>query len=101
MGRSKVDVLKSAEATAAETKSAIIMAQRDRRGGLQARALVSMISKADSRIRYFLTFTRLMDKRPIGVIASDWALYHSIVAGWVEQGDVSPDVLEIFNTQQI
>ncbi|WP_262694359.1 hypothetical protein [Kordiimonas aquimaris] len=96
VGRSKADVILDAEAKAAETKTAIIMAQRDRRVSLQTRAVVSMISKADSRIRYFLTFARSLDKRPIGVIAADWQRYHAIVAAWVERSDVPPETLALF-----
>ena len=96
VGRGRVAVTAGAEAKAAETKSAIILAQRER-VNLQTRAVVSMISKADGRIRYFLTFARALDKRPIGVIASDWLLYRAIVAGWVEAGEVAPEALSVFD----
>lgn len=96
VGRGMAAVIADAEAKAAETKSAIILAQRER-VSLHTRAVVSMISKADGRIRYFLAFARTLDKRPIGVIASDWALYRAIVAGWVEAGEVAPDVLSVFD----
>ena len=96
VGRGRAAVIADAEAKAAETKSAIIFAQRER-VNLQTRAVVSMISKADGRIRYFLTFARTLDKRPIGVIASDWVLYRAIVAGWVEAGEAAPEVFAVFD----
>ncbi len=96
VGRGKASVIADAEAKAAETKNAIILAQRER-VNLQTRAVVSMISRADSRVRYFLTFTGTLDKRPIGVTASDWVLYRAIVAGWVDAGEASSDVLCVFD----
>ena len=100
-GRSLADVRAEAKQKGAETKSAVIQAQRGgvaKRGrvSMQSRAVVSKASNADARMRAFIRFTASPVKRPPRVPPADWVLYQVIVASWVEQGDIDAETLKVF-----
>ena len=102
IGLRRTEVLAAAELKAREARDAVKQTQkggRAVRGGvtMQMRAQVSAASKADSRIRAFLSFARDLNKRPTGVMAADWALYRKITEGWVDAGDVDTVVLDLFS----
>jgi len=101
IGQSRADVLAAAKLMAVDTKDAVKQSQKGGRAvrgnvTMQMRAQVSAATKADSRMRHFLTFARELKKRPAGITAADWALYEAIVSGWVDHGCVAPEALVLF-----
>ncbi len=96
VGQSRIEVLADAKAKIAETRSALIQAQRGA-VSLQKRAGISTLSKADRSLRNFLAFAQKMDKKPAGILPADWMLYQPIVQAWVDQAEVKPEVAALFH----
>lgn len=96
VGQKRAVSIADAKAKANEIKHALIHAQRGRTS-LQSRASMSATSKIQSRLRYFLLFATKLDKRPAGVTVADWGLFQKIANSWVENGQVKPEVLALFD----
>jgi len=95
VGQSRADVLAATKTLAADTRQAVVEAQRGRMN-MHQRAVISSVSKVDARVGRFQSFVTKLDKRPLGTTAADWGLYRDITVAWVENGCVKPEVLSLF-----